>query len=86
MEALVVRGPRCRPGAGCVVLGYGGAVVTDLTLLRDREAASYCDQFERGRVAATLQDAIEWERLGLGRLFFVDGVPTWHPAASEPLA
>lgn len=55
----------------------------DLALIRDRESRSNCDQFERGRIGATLEDGIEWERLGLGRLFFVDGRPTWHPDASR---
>ena len=51
----------------------------DLELLRDREARNHCDAAEQGRIGATLQDGLDWERLGLGRVFFVEGVPTWHP-------
>ena len=51
----------------------------DLELLRDRESRDHCEAAERGRIGATLADGIEWERLGLGRVFFVDGKPTWHP-------
>lgn len=55
----------------------------ELTLIRDREAVSHCNEFQRGRIAGTLADGVEWERLGLGRVFFIDGVPTWHPDASR---
>lgn len=51
----------------------------DLELLRDREAKAHCEAAEQGRIGATLADGLEWERLGLGRIWFIDGVPTWHP-------
>lgn len=55
----------------------------ELELIRDREARKHCEAAEQGRIGATLEDAIEWERLGLGRVFFVDGVPTWHPGVRQ---
>lgn len=51
----------------------------DLQLVRDLEAKRHCEAAEQGRIGATLEDGIEWERLGLGRVFFQDGVPTWFP-------
>lgn len=51
----------------------------DLELIRDREARKHCEAAEQGRIGATLEDGCDWERLGLGRVFFVGGVPTWHP-------
>lgn len=51
----------------------------DLTLVRDRASHAVCIEFERGRVPGTLEDGIEWERLGLGRVFFEDGRPIWYP-------
>lgn len=76
------------PWAGDLPKDAAGARVSLAEIAQARDSAKHlhCIEYERGLTFATLSDALDWERLGLGRLRFVDGQPTWQSDLARGVA